>query len=86
MIEFESKMPVFRNFHERVNRQARTKHDDAELTIFAEGLSGSIDDYDVRRKDMGEVLQEIGDDMCRWDYVTKFTITPKVDVLAKVAG
>lgn len=82
MIQFESTMPVFNNYHERINGPERKKHDDAELVLFAEGLSGDIDDYDVLREDMGQVLTDVGDDMRRWDYVTRFTVTPKV----KAAG
>ena len=79
MTEFETKCAVRDRPCDRVYRE---EHDAAELVLFSEELSGSIEDYDVVREDMGENLEPVGDDLQHWVYVTRFTLTPKV----KVAG
>ena len=79
MIQFSSSIPRFRNYLP-VEQSDRDRHDTAELTLFMEGLSGGIDDWDIQSEDMGLVIVQCSGDLQRWDYVTRYTLTPKVEV------
>ncbi|KKL03509.1 hypothetical protein LCGC14_2625450 [marine sediment metagenome] len=63
----------------RVGGDVRARWELNRLAPVIEKMDGRIEDFAIIVVDKGLVLAEVSDGLCRWDYVSLFTISPFIE-------